>query len=156
MRYIFIVLVSIIFTIHANSQSTPTPKKNTQPVSSETGTVIHIKQKDFLTKVFNYKADKNWKYLGDKPCIVDFYATWCGPCKRVAPILDELAKEFKGKIIIYKIDTDQEQELSTELGISSIPTLLFCPMNGQPQVANGAIPKESFLKVINEVLLKKN
>ena len=95
------------------------------------------------------------RHRGDKPAIIDFYATWCGPCKAVAPILDDLAKEYKDQIYIYKIDTDQEQELAADFGIRSIPSLLFIPMNGQPQMIQGAIGKEEFKKIIDEFLLKE-
>ncbi len=96
---------------------------------------------------------KEWIYEGDKPAIVDFYATWCGPCKRVAPILEELAEEYDGKIVIYKVDTDREPELAKAFGITSIPTLLFIPKAGEPQATQGALPKEAFKKAIEEFLL---
>lgn len=116
---------------------------------------IHITKEDFLNKVFNYeKNPEAWKYEGDKPCIVDFYADWCGPCKSVAPVLEELAGEYKDKMYVYKVDTDAEQELAGAFGITSIPTLLFCPMNEEPQQAMGALPKATLKKVIHEVLLK--
>lgn len=92
-------------------------------------------------------------FAGDKPAIVDFYATWCGPCRQVAPILEELAKEYDGKIVIYKIDTDKEQGLAAAFGIRSIPTILFIPQQGKPQVAQGALPKEELKKAIDEFLL---
>lgn len=117
---------------------------------------IHLTKADFLAKVANYeKTPEEWKYLGDKPAIIDFYADWCGPCKTIAPILEELAEEYDGQIYIYKIDVDKEQELAGAFGIRSIPTLLFIPMEGQPQMANGAMPKATFQQAINEVLLKK-
>jgi thioredoxin len=116
---------------------------------------IHLTNADFKTKVFNYEVNKEWKYEGDKPCIIDFYADWCGPCKRVAPILEELAEEYDGKIIIYKVNTEKERELASAFGIRSIPSLLFVPASGQPQMAQGALPKEQFVKVINEFLLKE-
>ena len=92
-------------------------------------------------------------FAGDKPAIVDFYATWCGPCRQVAPILEELAKEYDGKIVIYKIDTDKEQGLAAAFGIRSVPTILFIPQQGKPQVAQGALPKEELKKAIDEFLL---
>lgn len=117
---------------------------------------IHITKAEFLAKVANYeKNPTEWKYLGDKPCIIDFYANWCGPCKMIAPILEDLAKEYDGKIYIYKVNTEEEQELAGAFGIRSIPSILFCPMNGAPQMAQGAMPKDSFKQAINEVLLKK-
>jgi thioredoxin len=109
----------------------------------------------FLEKVFNYEANKDWKFEGDLPCIIDFYADWCQPCKMVAPILEELSVEFAGKINIYKVNTEVEQELAGAFGIRSIPSMLFCPAEGQPQMAVGALPKESLIQAINDVLLKK-
>lgn len=108
----------------------------------------------FLEKVFNYEQNKEWKYEGDLPCLIDFYADWCGPCKMVHPILEELSKEYDGKIKIYQIDTEAEQELAAAFGIRSIPSLLFCPTEGQPQMAQGALPKATLKKAINEILLE--
>jgi thioredoxin len=117
---------------------------------------IHLTKAEFLKRVINYEANsKEWKYLGDKPAIIDFYATWCGPCKRIAPILDELAAEYEGKIYIYKIDTDKERELSTDFGIQSIPTIFFVPKKGDPKVAQGAMSKEELKKIIDSFLLEK-
>lgn len=115
----------------------------------------HLTKETFLTKVFNYEQNKEWKFEGGLPCLIDFYADWCQPCKMVAPILEELAKEFEGKINIYKVDTEAEVELAGAFGIRSIPSLLFCPVEGQPQMAMGALPKESLINAINDVLLKK-
>ncbi len=114
----------------------------------------HLTKQTFLEKVFNYEKNKEWKFEGKLPCLIDFYADWCGPCKMVAPILEELDEEYKGKINIYKINTEQEQELASAFGIRSIPSILFCPANGQPQMAMGALPKESFKKTINDILLE--
>jgi thioredoxin len=117
---------------------------------------IHLTKAEFITKVANFEANPtDWEYLGDKPCIIDFYATWCGPCKMVAPILEDLAKEYNGKINFYKVDVDAEPEIAAAYGIQSIPTIFFCPMNGTPQISQGAMPKESFQKTITDVLLKK-
>ena len=115
----------------------------------------HLTKETFLAKVFNFEENKEWKFEGDKPCIIDFYADWCQPCKVLSPILDELSKEYEGKIDIYKVDTEAEQELAGAFGIRSIPSILFCPADGQPQMAQGALPKESLIQAINDVLLKK-
>ncbi len=106
----------------------------------------------FLNKVFNYEVNKEWKFDGQLPCIVDFYADWCGPCKMVAPILEELSNEYKGKINIYKVDTEAEQELAAAFGIRSIPSMLFIPMNADPQMAQGALPKHQLEQIIGDVL----
>jgi thioredoxin len=118
--------------------------------------VTHLTKADFLAKVMNYeKNPTEWIYLGDKPCLIDFYASWCGPCKRLAPVLDELAQEYAGEIYIYKIDTEKERELAAVFAVRSIPTLLFCPMGENPQIAQGALPKEQLKEAIDKVLLKK-
>ncbi len=113
----------------------------------------HLTKQTFLEKVFNYEKNKEWKFEGELPCLIDFYADWCGPCKMVAPILEELSEEYKGKVNIYKINTENEQELAGAFGISSIPSLLFIPKEGQPQMAVGALPKETMVKVIEDELL---
>ena len=115
----------------------------------------HLTKETFKEKVFNFEENKEWKYEGDLPCVIDFYADWCGPCKMVHPILVELSKEYDGKIKIYQIDTEAEQELAAAFGIRSIPSLLFCPAAGQPQMAQGALPKATLKKAINEILLSE-
>ena len=110
-----------------------------------------LTKETFLAKVFNYEKNKEWKFEGDKPAIIDFYADWCGPCKMVAPIMEELAREYDGKIDVYKINTDEQQELAGAFGIQSIPSILFIPVGEQPQMAAGALPKETFKKVITDV-----
>jgi len=114
----------------------------------------HLTKDTFLTKVFDYEKNKDWNYAGELPCLIDFYADWCGPCKMVAPILEELAVEYAGKINIYKVDTEEQQELAGVFGIRSIPSLLFCPKDGSPQMAMGALPKDTFKKAIDDILLK--
>jgi len=118
-------------------------------------TMEHLTKETFQEKVFNYEKNKEWQYEGDLPCVIDFYADWCGPCKMVAPILEELSKEYEGKIKIYKIDTEKEQELASVFGIRSIPSILFVPKEGEPQMAQGALPKKSLEKAINEILLSE-
>jgi len=112
----------------------------------------HLTKETFKEKVFNFEANKEWVFEGEKPCLIDFYADWCQPCKMVAPILEELSEEYNGKINIYKVDTEAERELSQIFGIKSIPSLLFVPKEGQPQMAQGALPKDSFEKAIQDVL----
>lgn len=114
--------------------------------------IEHLTAETFKEKVFNYAENKEWKFEGDKPCMIDFYADWCMPCKMVAPILEELQEEYQGKLNIYKIDTEEERELAGIFGIQSIPSLLFVPKAGQPQMAMGALPKETFQKAIKDVL----
>ncbi len=115
----------------------------------------YLTKKTFLEKVFDYENNKEWKFEGKLPALIDFYADWCGPCKMIAPILEELDKEYEGKINIYKIDTETEQELAAVFGIRSIPSLLFCPVDAQPQMAAGALPKETLRQAIDEILLNK-
>ena len=117
--------------------------------------VEHLTKQTFLEKVFNFEQNQEWKFEGSLPCIIDFYADWCGPCKMVAPILEDLAIEYDGKINIYKIDTEAEQELAGAFGIRSIPSMLFVPMNDQPQMSVGALPKDSLKQAISDVLLKE-
>ena len=114
---------------------------------------IQLTTQGFKEKVFNYETEQDWKYNGELPAIIDFYADWCGPCKMVAPVLEELSKEYDGRLVIYKVNTDVEQELSAVFGIQSIPTILFIDSDGEPSMQPGAFPKHVFKKVIEENLL---
>ncbi|WP_462316999.1 thioredoxin [Marinilabilia sp.] len=114
--------------------------------------VEFLTKETFKEKVFDFENNKEWKFEGDKPCLIDFYADWCQPCKMVAPILDELSDEYDGKVDIYKIDTEDQRELAGMFGIQSIPSLLFVPTEGQPQMAQGALPKDTFERAIKDVL----
>lgn len=116
---------------------------------------IHLTAQSFKEKVFDYETEKEWHYKGQLPAIIDFYADWCGPCKMVAPVLEELSKEYEGKLHIYKINTEEEQELSAAFAIRSIPTFLFIPVDGEPAMQPGALPKKAFQQVIEQHLLKK-
>ena len=125
-------------------------------IAQETETVKpeHLTVATFKEKVFDYEKNPDtWTFEGDLPCIVDFYADWCKPCKLIAPIMEELATEYEGKINVYKVNTEQQRELSSVFGIRSIPAVLFIPMKGQPQMSTGALPKESFKQAIDEFLL---
>ncbi len=114
--------------------------------------IEHLTKETFREKVFDYETSKEWKYKGENPCIIDFYAHWCGPCKMVAPIMEELAEEYCCKVDIYKVNTEVEQELAAMFGIRSIPSVLFVPLNDKPQMALGALPRETFKQLIKEVL----
>lgn len=120
------------------------------------GKVIRMDKQMFLDKVFDYTAGStDWKYQGEKPAVIDFYATWCGPCRIVATTLKSLAKEYKDQIVVYKVNTDKQKELSAAMGIQSLPTVIFIPMTGQPQIIVGAASKATFRRAVEEVLLKK-
>ena len=112
----------------------------------------NLTKEAFLEKVFNFEVNKEWNFEGDRPVLIDFYADWCGPCKSLAPVLEQLSEEYEGKVDIYKINTEQEQELSAAFGIRSIPSMLFCPIGEQPQMANGALPKKQIEQIIKDVL----
>jgi len=124
-------------------------------VKFESMPTLTMTTQDFKDKVFNYETEQEWKYQGSLPAIIDFYADWCGPCKMVAPILEELSEEYQGRLLIYKVNTDVEQELSAVFGIQSIPSFLFIGSDGEPMMQPGAFPKHVFKKVIEEQLLEK-
>jgi thioredoxin len=113
---------------------------------------VDLTTESFKEKVFDYETNKEWVFEGERPAIIDFWAEWCGPCKMVGPVLEELSEEYDGKVDIYKVNVDEQPELAQAFGIQSIPSLLFVPMNEQPQMAMGALPKETFKKAINEAL----
>jgi thioredoxin 1 len=115
----------------------------------------HLTKDTFLKKVFNYEQNKEWKFEGTIPAVIDFWAPWCGPCKMVGPVIDELSKEYEGKVSFYKVNTDEEQELAGAFGIRSIPSLLFVPLSGQPKMAVGALPKEALKQAVEEELLTR-
>ena len=123
---------------------------------SKVGSVIEMDDLMFRYRIIDYKSgETEWKYKGDKPCIIDFYATWCGPCKMIAPTLKELAKKYKDSIYVYKVDVDKQKRLAGAMGIQSMPTVVFIPIKGQPQVIVGAADKDTFYRAVKEVLLKE-
>lgn len=147
---IFLLIISFM------SCSGSGTKKQTESASA-TGEVVFLNKTDFITKVYDYeKTPEGWNYEGEKPCIIDFYADWCGPCKRIAPVLKELAVTYKDSIIIYKINIDEEEELAAVFGIQSIPSLLFVPATGQPKMSVGAISREELVSQIDNFLLNND
>jgi thioredoxin len=151
-RKIFLsVIIFSLFLVTCRSEngtSSGTDKNTNSPV-------IQMTNATFKKEIFNYEANKNWKYEGSKPAIIDFYADWCGPCRQLSPMVEEIAREYAGKIVVYKVNTDQEAILAQNMGISGLPTLLFIPAQGRPQISTGLIPKESLIKAVNDVLLVK-
>ena len=141
MKY-FLISLMFVCTLIAKSQNTET-KHNT----------IYLSTADFISKVDDYKASREWKYKGTLPCLIDFYATWCGPCRALSPVLEDVAGEYSDKVIIYKVDVDKEKELAAIFGVKSIPTLLFVPVEQQPSVIQGGLPKDALKELIDVILL---
>ncbi len=137
-RKLILVALAAFFALTANAQ-----------------TVNYLTTEQFKQKVFNYTTEKEWKYKGDKPCIIDFYTTWCGPCKRLAPIMEELAAEYAGKVYFYKIDVEKETEIAQAFNITSFPRILYIPKSDKPMMQIGLQPKEQIKEIIDEQLLTK-
>jgi thioredoxin len=147
MRYL-IIIIALGFTILLTNCNNSTSGNATNP----SGPVIALTNETFKANVFNSSINQQWKYEGKLPAIIDFYATWCGPCKKLSPLLEELSVKYAGKIIVYKVDVDAEPQLARSMGIQSLPTLLFVPLNGQPRQSVGLVSSESLEKMINEIL----
>lgn len=154
---VFLLLGLAFAACNGQTEEKKVASETSEPKKEEAKmTTIPLNKIDFLKKVANYEANpKEWKYLGDKPAVIDFYADWCGPCKVIAPMLEELAAEYGDQIYIYKVNVDNEQELAGLFGIRSIPSLLFIPMEGQPQMTQGAASKAELKTSIDKHLFKK-
>ena len=143
-----IILIALGFTMlmtNCNSSS--------GNVNNTSGSITALTNETFKANVYNYPMNQQWKYEGNLPAIIDFYATWCPPCKKLSPLLEELAVKYKGKIVVYKVDVDAEQQLAQSMGIQNMPTLLFIPASGQPQQSVGLVSTETLEKMIHEILL---
>ncbi len=125
----------------------------TLPVMAED--VVYITTEQFKERIFDYKNEKDWIFKGNKPCVIDFYTTWCGPCKRLAPIMEEMSQKYCDQVVFYKADTERERELAYVFGINSIPQVLYIPMEGKPLLLKGLYPKEEIVRIIDEFLLNK-
>ena len=117
--------------------------------------VTYLNTKEFKARIFDYTTNAEWQYKGDKPCVIDFYTTWCGPCKRLAPIMEELSQTYCDQVKFYKVDTERERELAGVFRINSIPQVLYIPVDGEPILLKGLYPKENIVEIIDEYLLKK-
>lgn len=132
---------------------TAVTENDNEPQPNQKGKVIELNSKEFRKRVYDYYTSKQWKYKGDKPCIIDFYANWCAPCRRLSPILEELAKQYQDKIYVYKVNTDIELELTSIFGIQRLPTLIFCPLNSEPFRQEGLLSINDYKMIINKYLL---
>jgi thioredoxin 1 len=148
--FFLIIMLSLVFSECKADNPAGSGIKSTTDYS-----VIQLTNDSFKKMVFNYEINKEWKFEGKKPAIIDFYADWCAPCRQLSPLVEEIAKEYSGKIDVFKVDTEKEKVLAQKLGITGLPTLLFIPAKGKPQITMGALPKESLIKAINEILLIK-
>ena len=124
-------------------------------LSARAEDVVYLTTEQFKARIFDYKNEKEWSYKGDKPCVIDFYTTWCGPCKRLAPIMEEMSQKYCDQVVFYKADTERERELAYVFGINSIPQVLYIPTEGKPMLLKGLYPKEEIVKIIDEFLLKE-
>jgi thioredoxin len=141
----------------ANEQNTPVAAQETANMDASDIKPVYLTAQDFKEKIWDYeKNPQEWVYNGELPCIIDFYADWCKPCKMVAPIMDDLADHYDGKVLIYKVNTDEQKELASVFQIRSIPSILFAPMDGKPAMQAGAMSKEDYIRIIDEFVLKAN
>jgi thioredoxin len=139
-KVVLLLLVSVA-VIRSYAQST-----------SEKTNIEHLTANSFKQKIFDYTKSNTWNYKGKLPAIIDFYADWCRPCKMIAPHLEDISNNYKGKLLVYKVNTDKERELAQVFGIQSIPAVLFIPLKGQPQMIIGAYPKEHYENLVKTFL----
>ena len=148
------LLFSLVALLSCGNTSTkqPTSATDSKPVA-EGGKPIQLDKQTFIKRVYDFeKSPQKWVYAGDKPCVIDFYADWCGPCKMIAPYLEEIAGKYNGKVYVYKVNVDNQQELAQFFGIQSIPAVLFCPLEGKPQMMTGSRPKEDFYTAVESII----
>ncbi len=148
-------IAAVLLTFFSTGSFAGNTANNHMEKKEKNGEVITMNKQMFIEHVFDYETSSEWKYLADKPAIIDLYADWCGPCRLIAPILKELAKEYEGQIVVYKVNVDKERELAALFNATSIPLLVFIPTEGEPQLFKGAADKETYKQVIEEFLLKK-
>jgi thioredoxin 1 len=151
-KHSIILLLALSLVLSESKAGNP---DGTGPKSATTGSVVQLTNEGFKKMIFNHEVNKVWKFEGDRPAIIDFYADWCAPCRQLSPLVEEIAKEYSGKIDVYKVDTEKEGILAQKLGITALPTLLFIPAEGKPQITMGVLPKKNLVKAINEILLIK-
>jgi thioredoxin len=167
MKYLIRILPLFALVLILSCNQNTQKEKSIQPVNDQSVSASNVASEDikpeyltaqtFREKVWDYQANPDqWVYSGDLPCVVDFYADWCKPCKMVAPIMDELADHYKGRVVIYKVNTDKERELASVFQVSSIPSILFAPVDGKPALQPGALSKEDYISIIDEFILKIN
>lgn len=156
LAFFVVLLASTLASCNAGTSGKEVKEKPSEATEAPANaTVITLDNESFKKYVFDYQSSKEWKYKGTLPCIIDFYADWCGPCRVLSPRVEEMAKAYNGKIVVYKVNVDKEQMLAQYMGIQNLPTLLFCPLNGQPQISIGLIDNSTFKQYIDNVLLTK-
>ncbi len=148
------ILFSLLVTNCSGSEGKTEGNGNNEKTTAK-AKPVHLTKATFKEKVMDYENNKEWTFEGERPAVIDFYADWCAPCRKIAPIMEELAVEYDGEVDIYKIDTEKQRELAQIFGIKSIPSVLFVPMEGKPQMTRGALPKKTFVSIIDQFLLKK-